>query len=195
MASSEKSSLAAQQELFIAMLKAERRHSVFELGCGPGVGGLQFVRAGIRYSGADHSEDHIRLAKAKGLEASVASGQDLPFADRAFSAVWTMNTLLQVPNSEIDDVVRELVRVAAPGAPIAVGLWSGEDEEGLNLEEPVESRRFFSRRSDDTVQRIFGSHGTVETFMTWPEDTGNEPGPGAGLWTQHYQFSILRTPS
>jgi len=106
-----------------------------------------------------------------------------------------MSTLVHVPSTDIDGVLRELVRVTAPGAPIAVGLWSGEDVEVLNPEDDVEPRRFFSRRSDATVRKVFGRHGAVEDFVTWPEGTGEESGPGAGNWTQHYQFLILRTPS
>lgn len=183
------------REWFIRLLKAEHRHSVFELGCGTGVEGVEFVRAGLHYTGVDLSPASIRLARSHGLDVSVASGRDLPFASSVFPAAWSMSTLLHVPNTRIHDVVRELVRVTAPGAPIAVGLWSGEDCEVLNPEDLEEPRRFFSRRSDETVQRIFGEHGAVEHFRTWPEGVGVESGPGAGQWNQHYQFLVLRTPA
>ena len=182
------------REWFVRLLKAEHRHSLFELGCGTGVEGLEFVRAGLHYTGVDLSSESVHLARSAGLEATVASGRSLPFADAVFSAAWTMSTLLHVPNSGIHDVVSELLRVTAPGAPIAVGLWSGEDCEVLNPEDLEEPRRFFSRRSDDTVLRIFGEHGSVEHFRTWPEGVGVESGPGAGNWVQHYQFLVLRTP-
>ena len=180
---------------FIALLKSEGRHNVLEIGSGMGLDGLQFVRAGIHYTGVDLSEEHVRRSRAKGLNVSVASARQLPFADGTFPAIWTMSTLLHVPATDIDGVLRELVRVTAPNAPIAVGLWSGEDDEVLNPEDDVEPRRFFSRRSDATVRQVFSRHGTMEDFVTWPEGTGEESGPGAGNWTQHYQFLILRTPS
>lgn len=182
------------REWFIRLLKDERRHSVFELGCGTGVEGLEFVRAGLHYSGADLSGESVRLARAKGLDACVASGRNLPFPDNSFAAVWTMSTLLHVPNSLIHGVVGELVRVATPGAPVAVGLWSGDDEEVLNPEDDVDPR-FFSRRSDATVRDIFARHGTIGSFRTWPEGTGMESGPGGGHWTQHYQFLVFRVPA
>ncbi|WP_458107157.1 class I SAM-dependent methyltransferase [Arthrobacter sp. R3-55] len=182
------------REWFVSLLKSEHRHSLFELGCGTGVEGLEFVRAGLHYTGVDLSSESVHLARSAGLEATVASGRSLPFPDAAFSAAWTMSTLLHVPNRGIHDVVSELVRVTAPGAPIAVGLWSGEDDEVLNPEDLEEPRRFFSRRSDDTVLRIFCEHGSVEHFRTWPEGVGVESGPGAGNWVQHYQFLVLRTP-
>ncbi|MDQ5862431.1 MAG: class I SAM-dependent methyltransferase [Actinomycetota bacterium] len=184
-----------QCQRFIALLKSEGRHNVLEIGSGMGLDGLQFVRAGIHYTGVDLSEEHVRRSRAKGLNVSVASARQLPFADGTFPAIWTMSTLLHVPATDIDGVLRELVRVTAPNAPIAVGLWSGEDDEVLNPEDDVEPRRFFSRRSDATVRQVFSRHGAMEDFVTWPEGTGEESGPGAGNWTQHYQFLILRTPS
>lgn len=184
-----------QRARFIARLKAEGRHAVLEIGTGLGLDGLKFVQAGIHYTGVDLSEGQVRIATAKGLNVTVASARNLPFADGVFPAVWTMSTLLHIPNRDIDHVVRELVRVAAPGAPIAVGLWSGDDEEVLNPEDQIEPPRFFSRRSDAALRRIFGGHGDIEEFVTWPEGTGAESGPGAGQWTQHYQFLVLRTPA
>ncbi|SEI74930.1 Methyltransferase domain-containing protein [Arthrobacter sp. yr096] len=183
------------REWFVRLLKSEHRHSLVELGCGTGVEGLEFVRAGIHYTGVDLSPESVHVACSAGLDASVASGRSLPFPDAVFDAAWTMSTLLHVPNSGIHDVVRELVRVTASGAPIAVGLWSGEDCEVLNPEDLEEPRRFFSRRSDDTVRGIFGEHGSVEHFRTWPEGVGVESGPGAGNWSQHYQFLVFRTPA
>jgi SAM-dependent methyltransferase len=182
------------QELFIQLLKSERRHAILEVGCGPGIDGLKFVQAGIHYTGVDLSEEHVRLARAQGLDASVASGRELPFADGTFPALWTMSTLHHIPNSDIDDLLAELVRVTAPSALIAVGLWSGDDEEVLNPEDVEEPRRFYSRRSDASVQRIFGAHGTLEHFETWPEGSGTESGPGGGHWTQHYQYLVMRSP-
>lgn len=183
-----------QREQFIALLKSEHRHNVLEVGSGPGLDGLQFIRAGIHYTGVDLSEENVRLARAKGLDVSVASARQLPFADGTFPAVWTTSMLPDVPSTDIDGVLRELVRVTAPGGPIAVGLWSGEDDEVLNPADDVGPRRFLHRRSDATVQEVFGRHGAIEDFVTWQEGAGEESGPGAGALAQHCQFLILRTP-
>ncbi len=117
---------------FIALLKDENRHGALGLDCGPGAEGLLFVRAGIHFTGVDPSEENIHAARARGLSASVAAGRALPFADGAFSAVWAVDALAGLPPAERDDVVRELRRVAAPGAPIAVVL----PDPGLAPEDP-----------------------------------------------------------
>jgi SAM-dependent methyltransferase len=111
-------------ESFVALLKSEGRHAVLGLDCGTGTDGLHFVQSGIHFTGVDPSEENIHAARAHGLEASVAGPESLPFADAAFSSVWAVDALAGLPPDQWDDVVRELGRVAEPGAPIAVVLPS-----------------------------------------------------------------------
>ncbi|HET8878687.1 MAG TPA: methyltransferase domain-containing protein [Arthrobacter sp.] len=109
-----------QLEAFLTLLKEEGRRSVLGLDCGTGTEGLRFVRAGIHFTGVDASEENIHAARAHGLSASVATGRALPFADAAFAAVWAPDALAALTPLEQDDAVRELTRVAGPGAPVAV---------------------------------------------------------------------------
>jgi hypothetical protein len=64
----------------------------------------------------------------------VAGPAPLPFADAAFPSVWAVDALSGLPPEQWDDVVRELGRVAEPGAPIAVVIpvpdQHGEGGEG-----------------------------------------------------------------
>ena len=116
---------------FVALLKAEGREGVLGLDCGQGSAGLRFVQSGIHFTGVDTSEENIHSARARGLEASVAGAGSLPFADAAFPSVWAVDALAGLPPEEWDDVVRELSRVTAPGAPIAVVLPApGPSSEG-----------------------------------------------------------------
>jgi SAM-dependent methyltransferase len=183
-----------QRRRFIALLKSEGRHSILEIGTGTGLDGLTFVQAGIHYTGVDVAEGQVRRARARGLDVSVAGARELPFPDNSFPAMWCMGALLHVPAGDIDAVLAELVRVCAPGALIAVGLWSGNDEEELNPEDDVVPR-FSCRRTDATVREVFGRHCAIEDFVTWPEGSGTGSGPGGGHWGQHYQFLVLRTPA
>jgi cyclopropane fatty-acyl-phospholipid synthase-like methyltransferase len=107
---------------FVALLKAEGRAGVLGLDCGQGSDGLRFVQSGIHFTGVDPSEENIHTARARGLEASVAAAGSLPFADSVFPSVWAVGAFAALAPEAWDDVVRELERVAAPGAPIAVVL-------------------------------------------------------------------------
>jgi ubiquinone/menaquinone biosynthesis C-methylase UbiE len=109
-------------EPFIALLKTQRRHSVLNVCCGPGDDGVRFVQAGIHYTGVDPFDGNVRYAVARRLSVSVAQPDRLPFADNTFPAVWAVESLTGLTADQADDVVRELERVAEPGAPIAVVL-------------------------------------------------------------------------
>jgi SAM-dependent methyltransferase len=115
---------------FVALLKSEGRHSVLGLDCGAGMDGLLFVQSGIHFTGVDPSEENIHSARARGLEATVAAAAALPFADSVFPSAWAVDALAGLPPGEWDDVVRELGRVTAPGAPIAVVLPEPGEEPG-----------------------------------------------------------------
>jgi SAM-dependent methyltransferase len=171
------------RQAFIASLVAAHRHSVLEIGCGTGADGLAFKAAGIHYTGIDLSEENVRIARAKNLEAVVCSVRELPFASGTFSAGWAMSTLLHIPDRDLPDVLAETMRVLAEGAPLAVGLWSGDDEEVIAVDDETQQNRLYSRR-DETVRRLFGEHGLVSGFTTWDR-------PGTG---RHYQFFILTKP-
>jgi len=165
---------------FIGLLKAEGRHSVLEVGPGQALHGLQFVRAGIHYTGVDASEENVHAALASGLSASVADIRDLPFPAGAFSAVWCVNTLPHVTAGDLDAALREVARVAEPGAPIAVGRWSRSIDQlrdgmvpGATASEgPV---------LDGSSLEALGRHGKIGGLQVGPAGTGN-------------RLLILRTP-
>ena len=135
-------------------------------------------------AGIDLSPEHVRICRERGVDARLASVFELPFEDGAFQAGWTMSTLLHVPNDRIDAAFDEIVRVVVPGDPLAIGLWSGPDEEAINEDDEFEPKRFFSRRSDRRLREILGRHGAMEQFEAW-DIPGND-------WP--YQFAILRMP-
>lgn len=174
---------SARREEFLALLCAEGRHSVLEVGTGPGRDATAFIAAGLHVAGVDLSAEHVRLARAVGVDAHRASVLDMPFPPRCFDAGWTMSTLVHVPDDRFRPALRAIADRLVDGAPLAVGLWGGDDHEGFNEDDTIEPRRFFSRRSDRRVLAVLGAAGRVERFDTWPAAT---------LPDLHYQFAVVR---
>jgi SAM-dependent methyltransferase len=171
-----------RRDEFADRLLAEARVRVLEVGVGPGRDAVALAARGLAVTGVDLSTEHVRLARAAGIDAYVASVLRLPFADGSFDAGWTMSTLLHVPDAAFDEALREISRVLQPGAPLAVGLWGGEDYEGPSTKDRIEPRRFFSVRSHERARAMLARHGDVETFETW--------GGADGSWA--YQWCVLR---
>lgn len=115
----------------------------------------------------------------------LASARYLPFLDDSFDAMWSMSTLMHVPNSAIREALHEARRVLAPGAVAAIGVWGGPDVEDYgDRRECGGHRRLFSRRSDDTWRQLLDLLGEVTNFETWNQDDDD-------FW---YQWSLLRIP-
>jgi SAM-dependent methyltransferase len=175
--------LAARRS-FIELLRAEGRRRVLEVGSGPGRDAVAFIDAGLDVTAVDRSPGHVRLAAGAGVRAVVASLLDLPFARGTFDAGWTMSTLVHVPDDRWDRALSSMLSSVAGGAPLAIGLWGGVDEEHWQKPNGGLPARFFSRRSHERVQAMLARHATVESFETWP---GDQPG-----WD--YQLAVIRTP-
>ncbi|HVE93993.1 MAG TPA: class I SAM-dependent methyltransferase [Acidimicrobiales bacterium] len=167
---------------FLAALPARGRNSVLEIGSGPGRDAVAFLSAGHRYVAVDISAGHARLCRATGAAVALASARRLPFVTASFDAVWTMSTLMHIPNSAIKTALAEVSRVLVPGGFAAIGVWGGPDVEEHSSQNPGRGlpARLFSRRSDDRWQSLIATIGTIEAFETWGDDDF------------FYQYSVVR---
>jgi SAM-dependent methyltransferase len=86
-----------------------------DLGCGTGLALEPLGRLGWSLVGIDASEDLLRFARARGLDAVRALAEDLPFENEAFDAAVSIWTHTDVGDFAV--VLRELARVLRHGAP------------------------------------------------------------------------------
>lgn len=176
----------ARRTAFLERLRDEGRHTVIELGCGPGRDGEAIAGAGFAYTGVDLSPASVEACRALGLDVRVASVLELPFEDEAFDAGWTMSTLLHVADEDLDRALDEIVRILRPGAPLAIGLWGsavgGEQvwDDGTGFG----PGRFFSIRTDEGVRAVLERYGVVEEWVTWDDDRA-----------MHYQWAVVSVSS
>ena len=171
------------REPFAELLTREGRRSLLDVGAGPGLDTLEWQSGGYAPVGIDLAHANAELMRTRGLTAVTGSLYRLPFADRAFDALWTMSTFVHVPHVRFDAAITELLRVVRPGAPLGIGTWGGFDFEGYPEFGELRPYRFFSLASHDKWRSMLGRHATVEQFETF------DPGAGHG-W--QYQFAVLR---
>lgn len=154
---------------------------VVDVGAGPGRDGQAFVDAGHRYVGVDLAFANAELAATHGLMVIQGSLFDLPVASSCADVVWTMSTLLHVPDDRFHEAVSELVGVLRPGGVMAIGLWGGIDRQWVNETDHFDPPRFFAQRSHSRLRSLVAEHGEVVHFETWPAHTDWE-----------YQFVVLQ---
>jgi SAM-dependent methyltransferase len=171
---------------FVALVRAEQRRNVLEVGCGPGRDAAALTSAGLTTVACDLSFAPLQLAVTRGVTAVQASMLTLPFATGRFAAAWTMSTFVHVPDAVVATAIGELVRVVEPGGLIGIGTWGGVDAEAVSDRDSIQPARLFCRRSHARWRLLLSEHGDVERFDAF--DLGEQP---AG-WD--YQFAIVRTP-
>jgi SAM-dependent methyltransferase len=96
----------------------------------------------------------------------------LPVRPASFDAIWTMSTLMHVPDSAIEGVLSEVRRVLTPAGVLCAGVWGGVDEERTSDTDAQTGRppRLFSRRSDERWRSMLERVGTIESFERWSYD-------------------------
>lgn len=156
---------------------------VLEIGSGPGRDAIAFRDAGHVYAGVDLSFAHCRRCSATGAAAVRASARNLPCRTAAVDVVWSMSTLMHVPDSAIEGALDEVRRVLAPEGRAVIGVWGGRDVEEHNDQDAATGRppRLFARRSHERWRSMLGRIGIVETFDAW--DDGHD-------FT--YQWAVVR---
>jgi len=105
---------------FLGGLRIDPRgKKALEIGCGGGILCEEIARMGFETTGIDPSEPSLRAAiehaRIGGLDIQyqTGSGESLPFADRAFDAVFCCDVLEHV--RDLPGVISEVSRVLKPG--------------------------------------------------------------------------------
>lgn len=115
----------AATELLLDMAGADGAGSLLDVACGPGLVACAAARRAGRVTGIDLTPamiEHAQHLQAKlgllNIEWRVGEATALPFENDAFDAVTTRYSLHHLPDPDL--AVAELVRVAKPGARVAI---------------------------------------------------------------------------
>lgn len=163
--------VAARDRFVRVACAGVRDGPILEIGTGPGRDTLAPTEAGLDVVGVDLSYGHAARAASRGITMAVASARGLPFATGAFTGLWSMSTLMHIPAVWIDGAMREIARVLAPGAAVAIGVWAGPDVEnfGDTHSNPLGHRRLFSLRSETRWRALLDLVGRLDDFEVWPD--------------------------
>lgn len=99
----------------VVSLLGEGDGRLLDVGCGGGSLSQALAELGWRVTGVDVSEDQLRLARERGVDAIHADAAALPFDDASFDAAVSVFT-----HTDLDDFagsLGEVARVLSPEAP------------------------------------------------------------------------------
>jgi len=125
---------------------------VLEVGCGTGLLLQRFAEFASKATGIDLSEGMLAKAKARGLDALLASATALPFESASFDVACSFKVLAHIP--AIDEALAEMARVVAPRGYVIAEFYNpyslrylakriaGARSVGNNLDESAVFTRF-----------------------------------------------------
>lgn len=128
--------------------------SVLDVGCGFGLESLRLARQGLRVSAIDKSADFIADATARAAKAGLAidfrtgDAAALPWPDAGFDGVRAERLLIYL--ADWRTAVREMVRVAKPGAGLAF-IEPDFSTTTVNLPDRPAVRRALAHEADTAV--------------------------------------------
>lgn len=154
------------QELKKVLSKIEDNinSTLLDLGAGSGIYGKYFANNGLNVTCIDLSPNLIELCKEKGLNSYTMDFYNLTFEENYFDVIWSLNSLLHVPKNSIEEILMDIKKVLKLNGLFYLGLYGGEDFEGIWQDDFYEPKRFFSFYSDDTIKEIVQKYFKIESF-------------------------------
>ena len=103
-------------------LRVVEAKTLLEIGAGAGQDAVFFAEEGLDVVGGGFCRRRCGALRAKGLEAYERDFLHLGFEPGSFDAVYSLNSLLHVPNADLPDVLRAVRAVLKPGGLFYVGV-------------------------------------------------------------------------
>jgi SAM-dependent methyltransferase len=115
-------------EAVLNAIDARSGLSLLDAGCGAGLAMQLAAKRGATVTGLDASAALLEIARERNPEAELRQGdlEALPFGDTQFDAITAFNSVQYAADHVA--AVRELRRVAKPGASVAVLAWGRADQ-------------------------------------------------------------------
>lgn len=165
---------------------------LIDIGCGDGTLLRMAKDLGVRSAiGFLATEEEVALVRKTGLDVRQAFSDDLPLPDEIASVVVCNNVLLIVPREKIPVTLREMSRVAEPGARVFIG-------EIPFVPQKDPTPQFGSGR--EMLSYLYRKHGFRTWFgmlrrMAWWRLTGksvvNTPGTAVSFYATAEEFIAM----
>ena|SRR5215213_735215 len=124
----------------------------------------------------------VKLCQQKGLNALVMDMIDLDFVDESFDAVYSLNSLLHLPKTELPIVLQNIKRILKANSMFFLGVYGGYDFESIWEKDSYTPKRFFSFHSDEGLKQVVAESLTLLSFKQITTGDGD----------LHFQSLILR---
>lgn len=167
---------------FRSFIEPSSGESLLDVGAGAGQQSEWLQSNGFDVLAIDSSAEMINCCRDRGIKASVMDFYNIEGNGNSFDAVWSMNALLHVPKKSLPTVLLSVRRVMKPGGLFYLGLYGGQNSEGIWGEDAYNPKRYFSSYTNEDLQGEVSKYFELTHFKV-TQPPGHSP---------DYQSMILR---
>ena len=162
---------AAERARFLALVQAEGKQTLLEIGAGTGRDSLFFQQNGLTVTCIDLSPAMVAHCHSQGLAAHVVpfAQLDQHFPSVQFDSIYAINCLLHVPKTDLPGILEKIRTILRPGGLFYWGQYGGIDEEGIWAGDHYEPQRFFARYTDAPFKALATTYFILEAFCQIPQ--------------------------
>lgn len=184
----------------VEWLAAQPGEGILDLGCGDGQLTVRIAATGARVVGLDSSAQMAAAARARGIEVTEGSAEQMPYSSQSFDAVFS-NAMLHWVRDQ-DAMLSEVRRVLKPGGRFVAEMGGLGNIAAIRVAlMAVASRYGFDGREDNVnyyptpeiYTRRLEQHGfSVERIELIPRPTCLAEG-GMNAWIKTFRRGVLET--
>jgi SAM-dependent methyltransferase len=143
---------------------------ILDAGCGSGRDTKYFLEQQYDVTAIDGSANLAALASAyTGQNVRTLKFQDINY-DHQFDGIWASASLLHVPKSDIQDVLKKIYRALKKDGILYTSFRYGE-------EESFEENRYFNDQTEESLKDLLLSMGPIEILhLSIPESLRSRRG-------------------
>jgi len=181
------------REQFYRLAKCENKNTLLELGAGAGYDSQFFLDSGMKVTAIDLSREMIELCKQKSIEAYEMDFYDLSRLGKSFDCIWSMNSLLHVPKTDLPQILQGIDSILGCGGLFYMGVYGGVDSEDYYVNDRSAVPRFFSHYTDEKLKELLSHYFEIISFKRYDLTSGAK-----NFFKQHkraaidFQSAILR---
>jgi cyclopropane fatty-acyl-phospholipid synthase-like methyltransferase len=154
------------RQKFLERIKEENKKTLLEIGAGTGRDSRFFLDNKLQVTAADLSAEMVKLCREKGINAYELDFFEIAQLNKKFDAIWAMNCLLHVEKAKLGIVLQGINNVLEPSGLFFMGVYGGEDKEGIWEEDFYTPKRFFSFFTDANIEKVVEDYFDIISFDT-----------------------------
>ena len=139
---------------FYDYLITEGKKTLLELGAGAGQDSIFFIDCGLVVTAIDLSKEMVKMCKTKSIDAYELDFYNLSELNKKYDCIWSMNSLLHVPKSDLPKVLKNIDDVLNEKGLFYMGVYGGEDTESDWINNILKIPRFFSYYSKNRLKEV-----------------------------------------